>query len=47
MIYTDKIHVVADTLEELHKWAKDNKLNRNWFEGTSKCHPHYDIPKKE
>lgn len=43
MIYTDKIHLVADTLEELHDFAKQIGLKRNYFEGVRKGHPHYDL----
>lgn len=45
MIYTDKIHVVADTLEELHIFAQTVGISKNWYEGVRKGHPHYDIPK--
>lgn len=43
MIYTDKIHLVADTLEELHNFAKTVGLKRRYFEGVRKGHPHYDL----
>lgn len=43
MIYTDKIHLVADTLEELHEFAENIGIKRCWFHGTRKGHPHYDI----
>ncbi len=36
-------HMVADTLEELHKMADDLELKRKWFQDTR--HPHYDISK--
>lgn len=45
MIYTDNIHLVADSLEELHSFANSIGLKRHWFEGVRKGHPHYDIPK--
>lgn len=45
MIYTDKIHLVADSLEELHSFASEFGIKRNWFEGMRKGHPHYDVPK--
>ena len=43
MIYTDKIHLVADTLEELHKFALQIGLKRHYYEGVRKGHPHYDL----
>lgn len=42
MIYTDKIHLVADTLDELHEFALKIGLKREWFQNHPK-HPHYDI----
>lgn len=42
MIYTDGIHLVADTLEELHLFAKQIGLKFEWFQNKKK-HPHYDI----
>ncbi len=42
MVYTDKIHLVADTLEELHQFADAIGLNRQWFQNHSR-HPHYDL----
>lgn len=44
MIYFDGIHIVADSLEELHKFAEQIGIKRCWFEGTKKGHPHYDAP---
>lgn len=44
MIYTDDIHVVADTLDELHTWAKAWGISKSFYEGVRKGHPHYDIP---
>lgn len=45
MIYTDKIHLVADTLNELHDFCVNEGIKRCWFEGVNRGHPHYDIPK--
>lgn len=45
MIYTDKIHLVADSLNELHAFASEVGIKRHWFEGLRKGHPHYDVPK--
>ena len=42
MVYTDKIHLVADTLEELHNFATNIGLKKEWFQEHPK-HPHYDI----
>lgn len=42
MIYTDGVHMVADTLEELHDFAQKIGLKRGWFE-KARTHPHYDI----
>lgn len=41
MVYTDGIHLIADTLDELHKFAKQIGLNKCWFENHRK--PHYDL----
>lgn len=45
MTYTDGIHLVADSLEELHEFAKQIGIKRCWFHGIRKGHPHYDLPK--
>jgi hypothetical protein len=42
MVYTDKIHLVADSLEELHDFATYIGLRRDWFQNHSR-HPHYDL----
>ncbi|GAH44695.1 unnamed protein product [marine sediment metagenome] len=42
MIYTDKVHLVGDTLQELHDFAKFIGLKREWFQDHPR-HPHYDI----
>ena len=34
-------HMIADTLEELHKMADKIGVKRKWFQNTN--HPHYDI----
>ena len=41
MIYTDGTHLVADTLTELHKFARIIGMKREWFQ--SGRLPHYDI----
>lgn len=43
MIYTDGVHLVADSLEELHEFADSIGLKRHFFEGVQKGHPHYDL----
>lgn len=35
-------HLVADTLEELHSFAKQLGLKRQWFQHRS-FYPHYDV----
>lgn len=45
MVYTDGIHVVADTLQELHNMMENIGVKKYWFEGVRKGHPHYDLPK--
>lgn len=41
-VYTDGVHLVADTVDELHQFAKSINLNRCWFMNHKK-HPHYDL----
>jgi len=45
VVYTDKIHLVADSEEELHVFAKRIGLKRTWFQD-HKRHPHYDLTTK-
>lgn len=35
-------HLLADSLEELHAFAKSIGLKREWFQGHTK-YPHYDM----
>jgi len=42
MIYTDKIHLITDSLDELHYFANKIRLKKDWFQN-HKRHPHYDI----
>jgi len=44
MIYTDYAHLFADSLEELHIFAKKIGLKRHWFQ--NKKYPHYDLTTK-
>ncbi len=46
MIYTDKIHLVATSLKELHSFAEKIGINRCYYEGYKKGHPHYDLIRK-
>ena len=41
-IYTDGTHLVGDTLEELHEFAKRLGFKRHWFQEHAR-HPHYDL----
>ena len=42
MIYTDGLHLVADTEAELHEFAMRIGLKREWYQ-RHKRHPHYDL----
>ena len=42
MVYFDGVHLIADTLEELHSFANQCGLKRKWFQDNPK-HPHYDV----
>lgn len=42
MVYTDGVHLVADSLAELHEFADKILLKRCWFQNHHD-HPHYDI----
>lgn len=46
-VFTDGKHLVADTIEELHAFAKSIHIHRCWFDGNKKKHPHYDLYKIE
>jgi len=46
MIYVDTVHLVADSLKELHLFAEQIGLKRQYFEGVKKGHPHYDLTNK-
>lgn len=41
MIVTDGVHLLADSLSELHEFAEIIGLKREWFQ--PKSSPHYDI----
>jgi len=42
MVYYDGIHLMADTVNELHEFADKCGLKRDWFQDHKK-HPHYDV----
>jgi hypothetical protein len=41
MIYFDGVHLLADSLDELHAAAKSVGLKPSWFQRDA-SHPHYD-----
>lgn len=43
MIYTDGTHLVADSRDELHTYAKRIGLKKCWYHFHI-LHPHYDMP---
>ena len=42
-VYKDGIHLVADSLEELHAFAKGLCLPESWIQNKKREHPHYDL----
>ena len=42
-VYTDGIHLIADSLNELHAFAKIMCFPRSWFQNKKREHPHYDL----
>lgn len=42
MVYTDGVHLIADSVDELHTFAQKIGLKHSWFQNHPK-HPHYDI----
>ena len=42
MIYTDGQHLIAESIGELHKFAKYIGMKREWFQDHPE-HPHYDL----
>ena len=44
MVYTDGVHLIGDSLAELHDFARLINLKRCWFENNRK--PHYDLGSK-
>ena len=44
MVYTDGIHLIASSIEELHQFANKIGLNKCYYQNPKKKrHPHYDI----
>jgi hypothetical protein len=44
MVYTDGLHLIADSLKELSSFANSRGLNPKWLEpGALNIHPHFKI----
>jgi hypothetical protein len=44
MVYTDRVHLIATTIEELHEFAGMIGLHRCYYRNPrKKRHPHYDL----
>lgn len=44
MVYSDGIHLIASSIEELHQFAEKIGLHRCYYRNPrKKRHPHYDI----
>jgi len=44
MVYSDGIHLIASSIEELHQFAETIGLHRCYYRNPrKKRHPHYDI----
>jgi len=44
MVYTDGIHLIADSVSELHSFARLIRLGSHWFHNSSRGKfPHYDL----
>lgn len=43
-VFTDRVHLTATTLEELHHFAETTGIKKCWFSNHPE-HPHYDLPK--
>ena len=46
-VFTDGVHLVAETIPELHKFAKEIGLKHHFYHGKRKRHPHYDLTNEE
>ena len=42
MVYFDGIHLVADSIKELHEFARKCGMNIQWYQNHP-AHPHYDV----
>ena len=42
----ERFHLVADSVEELHRFAASVQINRCWFHRGAK-YPHYDVTGKQ
>lgn len=42
-VYTDGVHLVADSLDELHAFARRLCFPKSWFQNKKREHPHYDL----
>ena len=44
MVYTDGVHLIADTIDELHEFARMMGLKKEWFQARPcASFPHYDL----
>jgi len=44
MIYTDGVHMIGSTVDELHQFAEKIGLHRCYYRNPrKKKHPHYDL----
>jgi len=44
MVYTDGVHMIGSSIEELHLFAKQIDLNKCYYRNPrKKRHPHYDL----
>jgi len=42
-VYTDGVHLIADSLDELHAFAKKMRFPKSWFQNKKREHLHYDL----
>jgi len=42
MVYSDGVHLIGDSVEELHSFARGMGLKKEWFQSCPR-HPHYDL----
>lgn len=44
MVFSDGIHLIATTIDELHEFANKIELNKCYYRNPrKKKHPHYDL----